>query len=101
MDFGLGNHGRQNPILYIKGIDEHHEMETSDIPVSYEDLCDAYLELLNNKKSTDLFKNIDPNRIRKFIYNGFGNEDHMVEYEQRGKAWDGQAAVETGKVFDR
>lgn len=38
--------GRQNPILYIKGIDEHHEMFTSDKPISYFDLIDAYIELL-------------------------------------------------------
>ena len=93
--------GRQNPILYIKGIDEHHEMQTSDIAVSYEDLCDAYLQLLEGEKSENLFKNINPNRVRRFINNSFGDEDSMTEYEQRGKAWDSSATVETGREFNR
>ena len=95
------NNGRQNPILYIKGINEHHEMYTSDIPVSYEDLNDAFIELLEESKSQELFQNIDKNRVRKFIYNAFKGEDTMEEYEQRGKAWDKNATVETGVKFIR
>ena len=101
MDTGFGDNGRQNPILYIKGVDEHHEMMTSTKPISYEDLCGAYLELLDDKKSIDLFENIDENRIRRFIENGFESEDHMIEYEQRGKAWDAKASIETGRKFER
>ena len=93
--------GRQNPILYIKGINEHHEMTTSDIPVSYEDLSDAYLALLNGQKSDTLFQNIQQGRIRRFIENQFENEDNMIEYEQRGKAWDTSTIVETGREFNR
>lgn len=93
--------GRQNPILYIKGIDEHHAMETSDIPVSYEDLIGAYSQLLNGDKSADLFKDIKPDRIRRFIENWFKDEDHMVEFEQRGKAWDSSATYKTGREFNR
>ena len=92
---------RQNPILYIKGIDEHHEMITSDIPLSYEDLNEAYIELLEGKKSTDLFKNIDINRIRKFLKNPYEEENHMVEYEQKGKAWDKSTISETGQIYER
>ena len=95
------NHGRHNPILFIKGIDEHHEMETSDIPVSYEDLIEVYDDLLNGKKSTELLTYIDKDRVRRFIYNGFGGEDSMQEYEQRGKAWEKSATVETGREFNR
>ena len=93
--------GRQNPILYIKGIDEHHEMHTSDIAVSYEDLTNAYMQLLEGEKTESLFKDIDPNRVRRFIDNPFENEDTMIEYEQRGKAWDSSATVETGREFKR
>lgn len=102
-DHGYWAHGngRQNPFLYIKGINEHHEMYTSDIPVSYEDLNSAYTCLLNGAKSNELFKDIDINRVRKFIYNSFKGEDTMEEYEQRGKAWDGKATVETGVKFIR
>ena len=93
--------GRQNPILYIKGINEHHEMITSEIPVSYEDLVPAYLQLLNGDTSDKLFQNLDPNRVRRFIENAFEGEDHMIEYEVRGKAWDSSAIVETGREFNR
>lgn len=93
--------GRQNPILYIKGINEHHEMITSEIPVSYEDLVPAYLQLLNGDTSDKLFQNLEPNRVRRFIENAFEGEDHMIEYEVRGKAWDSSAIVETGREFNR
>ena len=93
--------GRQNPILYIKGIDEHHEMKTSDISVSYEDLMPAYFQLLEGEKSDNVFKNINPNRIRRFIENEFEAEDNMIEYEQRGKAWDSSATYKTGREFKR
>lgn len=95
------NNARQNPILYIKGINEHHKMETSDIPVSYEDLCEAFIELLNGKDTSEIFQNIDKDRIRRFIDNPFNGEDFMTEYEIRGKAWDPKAEHETGKKFDR
>ena len=98
--YAHGN-GRQNPILYIKGIDEHHEMNTSEIPVSYEDLTDTFTALLNGEKSENLFKDIDKSRIRKFLNNKCAKEASMKEYEQRGKAWDGDATVETGVVYNR
>ena len=93
--------GRQNPILYIKGINEHHDMITSDIPVSHEDLVPAYLQLMAGDTTDKLFQNIDKNRVRRFIENAFKSEDHMVEYEQRGKAWDSNATVKTGREFNR
>lgn len=93
--------GRQNPILYIKGIDEHHEMIVSDKPISYFDLLDAYMELLDGKKSTDLFSNIDYNRKRRYLWYLWTKENHMYEYEQSGKAWDLDTLVRTGKEFVR
>ncbi|MBR2712902.1 MAG: sulfatase-like hydrolase/transferase [Bacilli bacterium] len=93
--------GRQNPILFIKGIDEHHEMISSDIPVSQLDYVDAYLDLLDGKKSTDLFDNIDNNRERRYLLYEYTKEDHMIEYLQKGKAWDEETLVPTGKEFNR
>lgn len=98
---GNGSFGRQNPILFIKGINEHHKMIKSDLPISYTDLYDAYIELLNDNKSTELFKNIDKDRERKFIWYEYTKEDHMVEYVQKGKAWDLDTLVKTGKEFNR
>ena len=98
-----GDHvnGRQNPILFIKGINEKHEMYISDIPVSHEDSIKAYLELLDNKKSDELFKNIDNDRTRKYLWYKYTKEDNMIEYETKGKAWDTQSLHKTGKEYNR
>jgi len=92
---------RFNPILYIKGINEHHKMETSNIPISYEDLNSAYLDLLEGKSSRDLFKNIDLKRTRRFIWYNYTAEYHMTEYNLKGKAWEFDKYIKTGKEFNR
>ena len=93
--------GRQNPILYIKGIDEHHEMYTSNKPISYFDLMNAYKDLLDDKKSDELFSNIDYPRTRRYIWYMWTKENHMVEYEQTGKAWNLDTMKKTGREFNR
>ena len=102
----LADHGegkntlRQNPILYIKGINEHHEMYISDIPVAYEDLADAYISLLENKNSTELFLNLDKNRPRRVLNNLYTREI-MIEWYQYGKAWDNDTFKASGREFRR
>ena len=93
--------GRQNPILFIKGIDEHHDMFRSKKQISYTDLMDAYMELLDDKKSSHIFSNISTKRKRKYIWYEYTKENHMVEYEQSGKAWDEDTLVKTGKEYNR
>lgn len=100
--FNFGNYiGRQNPALFIKGINEHHDMEISDIPVSYVDLNEAYKQLLDGQPSRELFKNIDVNRNRRYLLYEYTKEDHMLEYEQTGKAWDEETLLPTGKEYNR
>ena len=94
-------YGRQNPILFIKGKNEHHDMYRSNKAISYEDLNEAYLDLLDGKKSKELFKNIDNKRERRFLFYEFLKEDNMIEYVQKGKAWDESTLVPTGKEFNR
>ena len=93
--------GRMHPILAIKGFNEKHDVNISDLPISYLDLEDAFLDLLNNKKSLELFQNIDKKRTRKVIWYEFTLEDHMVEYETTGKANELSKFKKTGRVFDR
>lgn len=105
----LADHGyeydgssRANPILYIKGINETHAQTLiSNKQISYEDLCKAFIELLSEKKSTEIFAEI-PNtgRTRKLISNPFKSENHMIEYELNGKAWDANALQLTGKEYN-
>lgn len=92
----------QNPILFIKGINEKHTtMNKSEIPVSFEDLNEAYMQLLNGKTGEEVFENIDKNKKRRLIHYNFSEEDHMVEYEQTGKAWEDSTLVLTGREFNR
>lgn len=94
--------GRQNPILLIKGINEKNDkMIVSDKKISHIDLMDAYNLLLDDKKSTDLFLNIPDNRVRKVIYYVFKKEDHMIEYNLNGHAWENNKMVKTGKEYNR
>lgn len=92
---------RFNPLLLIKGEEENHDFIKSDIPITYFDLENAYTALLNGKKSTDLFKDIDKNRTRKMLWYKFTKEDHMVEYETEGTATDISKFKKTGNVYDR
>ena len=65
----IGAEGRQNPILYIKGKNEEHKkMNVSDKAISYTDLNNAYIDLLNGKKSNELFKDITDKRDRRYLF---------------------------------
>ena len=94
--------GRQNPILYIKGFNEKNkQMIISDKKLSHLDLIDSYTDLMNGKKSVDLFKNISNERKRTFIYYAFTKENNMIEYETNGHAWENELVRKTGKVYKR
>ena len=93
--------GRTNPILFIKGVDEHHAMLRSTKPISYTDLDSAYVDLLDGKKSYELFDGIEYPRERRVLWYKYTKENHMVEYMQTGKAWDKKTLKATGKEFNR
>ena len=95
-------HGQQNPILFVKGMKEQHEFSISDTPVSYVDLQEAYVRLMDGAGSDQIFdsKNGDQ-RERRFLFYEGGEEDHMVEYLQPGRADDTEAMYETGNVYSR
>ena len=100
--YSYGNQvGRHNPLLLIKGIDEHHKMYVSDKQISFVNLMDAYEDLLNGKKSTELFKNVTNNEVRRYLLYNYKYENHMEEYEIKGKAWETDKIYKTGKTFDR
>ena len=92
---------RQNPMLYIKGVNEKHEMQTSDISVSFEDFQDICKELLNGKQSSEIFENIDTSKPRRFLLQYVGSYDYMEEYYQHGYANDFTTLEETGNVYKR
>lgn len=94
--------GRQNPILFAKGINEKHgSMKISDKAVHFTDLSSLYTDLINGKKSSEAFANLTNKRVRTFLDYKFNTKKHMVEYETKDKAWELDKMYKTGKVFDR
>lgn len=91
---------RFNPILLIKGAGEKHDLIFSDKPISYLDLPQAYIELLDGKQSTELFPDVEYPRTRNVIWYEIYKEEHMVEYETDGTATNWDKFRETGNVFD-
>lgn len=91
---------RQNPILYIKGFDEHHKREVSDEKVSFDNLQDMYNNLLNGNKAEDVMEGIDTTKPRRFmLYRVFGY-NHMEEFLQYGHSKDLNTLKKSGNVYD-
>ena len=94
---------RQCPLLLIKGFGETHDtMQISQTPVSFEDLQEAYVRLLDGKQSDAAFdwKEGDV-RERRFLKYSFLDEDHMQEYMQTGYAFDRDTMIPTGREYNR
>lgn len=93
--------GRQHPILFVKGLNESHDLKMSGAPVSYEDLVGAYYKLLEGNLSDNCFEYQEGDyRERRYLLYKYLDEDHMVEYIQTGYAGDEDTLVPTGRVFD-
>ncbi len=98
----LSDHGynklekrRQNPMLFIKGFNEKHSYSESDKKVSYENIMDASIDLINGKKSSELF-NVD-NTVRRYLFYYYNT--HIYEYELDGNAWDNSALKRTENEY--
>lgn len=89
---------RANPILFIKGIDEHHEQSVSDAPIHYEDLQPAFLKLLDGAEGGNIFpwKEGDE-RIR--VYLTVDDDVTLSENIQTGYASDDSTFVDTGEKY--
>lgn len=92
---------QQHPILFIKGINERHALKTDSAPISYGDLQEAYLKLMDGKASDEVFDwHEGDERERRFMKHNWTNTDHIEEYVQTGRAEDMDTLVPTGRVFD-
>ena len=91
--------GRQNPILFVKGIGEHHPYRESDAPVSFDDLQNAYLALLDGKTEKNVFS-IGEDALRQRRYLSYNLYDYtLTEYLQQGEASDPDTLKPTGVVY--
>lgn len=101
-DHGYYEDSRQNPLLLIKGAGETHALETSDIPLSYEDFLPACQQLLSGAASADVFPWQEGDaRERRFLKYLFFSEDELHEYVQTGTANNVDTFLPTGNVFVR
>lgn len=99
---GPAAHGRQNPIFFVKGLEESHEMNISDAPISYEDLQEAFRRLLDGKPGTEIsdYREGDQ-RERRYLYYIYEFDEHMEEYLQKGHAFDDDTMEPTGNLYTR
>lgn len=91
---------RCNPILFIKGVNEKHELLVSDKPVSYSDLQDAFCDLIDGKQSTELFAELQPGRTRRVIWYDWVAEQHMIEFKSTGTVREPEKFTPTGNIYD-
>ncbi len=93
-------YGRQNPILYIKGINEKHKYKVSSNKVSYGDLYTAFSQLIDGDKSDKLFTNTQ-DKERRYIFYEYNDAKHMREQTQVGKASNPKTLKDTGKKYEK
>ncbi len=91
--------GRMNPVLYVKGIgDKGEERAVASTPVSYEDLADAFVKLMDGASADGLFDEYVKEE-RRLLWYRYLYEDYMVEYVTKGNAKDVEAMQKTGKEY--
>jgi hypothetical protein len=101
----LGNvpDGRQHAILFVKGINEHHDsMQTDSAPISQADFQEAYLKLLDGADSTEIFgwKEGDI-RQRRYLFNYHDEPGERILYEfvDSGDCTDTENIERTGNFY--
>ena len=97
----------QAPLLLVKGIEEKHAFKVSEAPVSYEDMLDAFMALLDGKTDDDVFtvKEGDE-RMRTMYYTGFIGQrkrftrnEAFIEYSTKSHAYDNLRLLKTGNEY--
>ena len=91
---------RQNPVFFVKGINEHHPLQISSAPVSFSDLGDAYTKLINASKGDTIFPYQETDmRKRRWLY--YDGGEYMTEYYQYRNAWDIDSLKESGITYPK
>jgi hypothetical protein len=101
----LGNvpDGRQHAILFVKGINEHHDsMQTDSAPISQADFQEAYLKLLDGADSTEIFDWKEGDiRQRRYLFNYHDEPGERILYEfvDSGDCTDTENIERTGNFY--
>lgn len=95
------NSVQQHPILLVKGVGESHAFQTSAAPISYADMQQALLRLMDGRGGDEVFDWAEgDSRVRRFLMYDWTNTSHLEEFTQAGKAGDTETLLPTGKVYD-
>ncbi|MBQ3464644.1 sulfatase-like hydrolase/transferase [Candidatus Saccharibacteria bacterium] len=80
----MSDHGwfSRDAVLYIKGFDETHtQTKETDRPVSWGDLSEVFIKLLDGKTAREAFEGIpEDNRERYYYVNPYYDKKPMVEW---------------------
>lgn len=96
-----------NPLLLVKGFDEHHDFMISEKPISWENIFPSLLFWVSGKEQADAIWNIsEQNRGRRYFYYSWDNSwqsEYMpllIEYTIEGNLADKTATfTPTGNQF--
>ena len=97
----------QSPILCIKGFDEIHGFKISEAPVSYEDLQDGFINLLNGKTGEEIFNVKEGDERTRTMYythyigqqRKFTQNEPFIELQTTGHAFDLKYLNMTGVTY--
>lgn len=96
----LGDNYRSNPVLFVKGLNERHDsMCISEAPISYLDLNEAFVGLVDGATGKAVFPYREGDERLRYYYVGFDEKENLVRFEQRGYAGDMDTLIETGEKF--
>lgn len=90
----------QHPILLIKGIGDRHEFTVDSKPLSFDNMQEAYVRLMDGGEGQAVFDAVPLQDGRRFLWYDIKDEKHMLEYEQTGKAGEMNTMKLTGREFN-
>ena len=107
----MADHGfydmRQNPLYLVKSKNENQPFSVSQTPISFFDLQEIYLQIINGTKANIALNTLDnQERDREFFFYSWdldmGEESYSTDirmYNVKGKAWEKDAYFPTGTVY--
>jgi hypothetical protein len=94
---------RQHAMLFVKGINEHHDsMQTDSAPISQADFQEAYMRLLNGADSSEIFDWKEGDiRQRRYLFHLPVKEADRILYEfvDTGDCTDTEDIERTGNFY--